>query len=289
MWHGVPFARQRRPIVGVLRMCWLPPPPPPVPSLPLPGLSSRPYAPFLSLGRLCQRTPPPRTVPISLLCVGRTAAMPPLPPHSPTHPPTVGEVTPRGRWGGVPHRRHWVRTWAHLATGEGHCPPPRGQRPQGGQGQGQGGSINRGRVGEEVREDCRQSAPQGVAPHRRFQRRVSIRAQTPDGTVGAGGWRRDPATVCRLALPMTPGARVPTQWGKGQNRYAPRAHHHQDTCARCTPEAQRVCRWAPSPPPCPAPPPGATVPPYPGGDCHQRTVPLTPAGGGGDGHHTTVT
>ena len=22
-WHGVPFARQRRPIVGVLRMCWL--------------------------------------------------------------------------------------------------------------------------------------------------------------------------------------------------------------------------------------------------------------------------
>ena len=46
MWHGVPFARQRRPIVGVLRMCWLlpgsfdcfccprasvhsPPPPPP--------------------------------------------------------------------------------------------------------------------------------------------------------------------------------------------------------------------------------------------------------------------
>ena len=23
MWHGVPFARQRRPIVGVLRMCWL--------------------------------------------------------------------------------------------------------------------------------------------------------------------------------------------------------------------------------------------------------------------------
>ena len=39
MWRGVPFARQRRPIVGVLRMCWLlpglfdcfcsPPPPPP--------------------------------------------------------------------------------------------------------------------------------------------------------------------------------------------------------------------------------------------------------------------
>ena len=26
MWHGVPFARQRRPIVGVLRMT--PPPPP---------------------------------------------------------------------------------------------------------------------------------------------------------------------------------------------------------------------------------------------------------------------
>ena len=23
MWHGVPFARQRRPIVGVLRVCWL--------------------------------------------------------------------------------------------------------------------------------------------------------------------------------------------------------------------------------------------------------------------------
>ena len=23
MWHGVPFACQRRPIVGVLRMCWL--------------------------------------------------------------------------------------------------------------------------------------------------------------------------------------------------------------------------------------------------------------------------
>ena len=23
MWHGVPFARQRRPIIGVLRMCWL--------------------------------------------------------------------------------------------------------------------------------------------------------------------------------------------------------------------------------------------------------------------------
>ena len=23
MWQGVPFARQRRPIVGVLRMCWL--------------------------------------------------------------------------------------------------------------------------------------------------------------------------------------------------------------------------------------------------------------------------
>ena len=32
MWHGVLFACQRRPIVGVLRMCWLlpgsPPPPP---------------------------------------------------------------------------------------------------------------------------------------------------------------------------------------------------------------------------------------------------------------------
>ena len=23
MWHGVPFARQRRPVVGILRMCWL--------------------------------------------------------------------------------------------------------------------------------------------------------------------------------------------------------------------------------------------------------------------------
>ena len=23
MWHGVPFACQRRPIIGVLRMCWL--------------------------------------------------------------------------------------------------------------------------------------------------------------------------------------------------------------------------------------------------------------------------
>ena len=23
MWHGVPFARQRRPIIGILRMCWL--------------------------------------------------------------------------------------------------------------------------------------------------------------------------------------------------------------------------------------------------------------------------
>ena len=23
MWHDVPFARQRRPIIGVLRMCWL--------------------------------------------------------------------------------------------------------------------------------------------------------------------------------------------------------------------------------------------------------------------------
>ena len=23
MWHGVPFARQRRPIIGVLRMCWI--------------------------------------------------------------------------------------------------------------------------------------------------------------------------------------------------------------------------------------------------------------------------
>ena len=23
MWHGVPFARQRRPVIGVLRMCWL--------------------------------------------------------------------------------------------------------------------------------------------------------------------------------------------------------------------------------------------------------------------------
>ena len=39
MWRDVPFARQRRPIIGVLRMCWLlpgsfdcfccPPPPPP--------------------------------------------------------------------------------------------------------------------------------------------------------------------------------------------------------------------------------------------------------------------
>ena len=29
MWRDVPFARQRRPIVGVLRMCWLSPPPPP--------------------------------------------------------------------------------------------------------------------------------------------------------------------------------------------------------------------------------------------------------------------
>ena len=42
MWHGVPFVRQRRPVIGVLRMCWLlwgsfdcvccPPPPPPTPS-----------------------------------------------------------------------------------------------------------------------------------------------------------------------------------------------------------------------------------------------------------------
>ena len=23
MWHGVPFARQGRPVVGVLRLCWL--------------------------------------------------------------------------------------------------------------------------------------------------------------------------------------------------------------------------------------------------------------------------
>ena len=39
MWHGVPFARQQRPIIGVLGLCWLlwllwgckqPPPPPPV-------------------------------------------------------------------------------------------------------------------------------------------------------------------------------------------------------------------------------------------------------------------
>ena len=31
MWHGVPFACQWRPIIGVLRMCWLlPPPPPPI-------------------------------------------------------------------------------------------------------------------------------------------------------------------------------------------------------------------------------------------------------------------
>ena len=23
MWHGVPFARQRRPVIGILRLCWL--------------------------------------------------------------------------------------------------------------------------------------------------------------------------------------------------------------------------------------------------------------------------
>ena len=44
--------------------------PPPVPSFSLPGLSSPPYSPFLSLGQLCQRSP--RTVPVSLLRVGST-------------------------------------------------------------------------------------------------------------------------------------------------------------------------------------------------------------------------
>ena len=93
MWYGVPFARQWRPVVGVLRLCWL-----------LPGLFDCCCCPRASVHR------PSITCLSVFLC-----APPPLPTH--VHSPVIGRAC------GTPHVRRSSLPAHHIASHPLPTPP----------------------------------------------------------------------------------------------------------------------------------------------------------------------